>query len=607
MMIDFDMIWDLLLKRQRELGEFHPDLPSSQGPIVGYHGRNFSIRHDNPGFSDRYQDAVRGERYSHEKRNEMLDRGESPFQTAEEFFDEERARVDREKSDQIAREGILPNDQSESQIGSGRWTQDPYTEELTFHSDIEPNVSVASEVETAMSYARGMSGYKDSSGNPALYGVRAGAMDRLQDMDEPRRRYGTLSQYVSGDGSQGDKDAAQFRFITGGLRPNELTRIPIDQAKEFAHGRREDWNRGIDDRFVPSRFESHGPDKIWRQNYTDKFDMDDQEGSWANAHPAAGAQQDWINSQVQAWRDKNEAMRRGKEERSELERKNREDEERVPQARLDDFGKSFDYVWAMITKELVTCPMCGEEGLGSWFHNHYPECAKRYMNENATGFDIVPNPDKAMGDAWRALDAPDEFMDVMEQREQKDFTNDFIAKPQFGGISREMSDKLQDAQERAMISGMYESGVLGRHPDQSVVQDDTTRRVGLWMNNDYGLSSMMREWVEERFDTGDLDHVGFGDMMSELLQGTSVHDELIDNERTWDDVDWHSIIDDEHQAQIDDFYQGLATGEYHHDDETLESDDWLWRDHYIDDDEHVKRLEDARRLEEMRRKRREER
>lgn len=353
MMIDFDMIWDLLLKRQRELGEFHPDLPSSQGPIVGYHGRNFSIRHDNPGFSDRYQDAVRGERYSHEERNEMLDRGESPFQTAEEFFDEERAKVDRRKSDQIAREGILPTDQSESQIGSGRWTQDRYTEELTFHPDIEPNVSVASEVDTAMTYARGMSGYKDSSGNPALYGVRAGAMDRLQDMDEPRRRYGTLSQYVLGDDSRGDKDAAQFRFITGGLRPNELTRIPIDQAKEFAHGRREDWSRGIDDRFVPSRFESHGPDKIWRQNYTDKWDMNKpNEENWANAHPAAGAQQDWINSQVQAWRDKNEAMRRGKEERAELERKNREDLERFSQTRLDDFGKSFDYVWAMITKSI---------------------------------------------------------------------------------------------------------------------------------------------------------------------------------------------------------------------------------------------------------------
>lgn len=270
---------------------------------------------------------------------------------------------------------------------------------------------------------------------------------------------------------------------------------------------------------------------------------------------------------------------------------------------------AFDTAWR-IMKESVSCPMCGEEGSGTWFHTHYPECAQRYIGENATGFDVVPNPDSLTGDAWRGIGATDELIDLLERRELKDYSNEFIAKPQFGGVSDEMSDKLQDAQERAMISSMYESGVLGRHPDQSVVQNDTTRRVGLHMNNDYGLYNMMREWVKDRFDTSDLDHVGFGQMMSELLDGSSVHQELIDNDRTWDDVNWHSIIDDEHQAQIDDFYRGLATGEYHLDDETFETDDWVYRDQYVDDAEHMKRLADAQRheqrMEELRRKRREQ-
>lgn len=270
---------------------------------------------------------------------------------------------------------------------------------------------------------------------------------------------------------------------------------------------------------------------------------------------------------------------------------------------------AFDTAWR-IMKELVSCPMCGEEGPGSWFHAHYPECAQRYIGENATGFDVVPNPDSLIGDAWRGAGAPKELIDLLESMNLKDYTNEFIAKPQFGGISNEMSEQLDNAMERAMISSMYEHGTLGRHPDPNVVQNDTTRRVGLWMDGDQGLYDMRREWVKERFDTPDIDHEGFGQMMPELLEGSKVHDELLDNERTWDDVNWHSIIDDEHQAQIEDFYTGIARGEYDHDDETLESLDWVYRDHYIDDDEHVKRLAEARRIEaineERRRKRREQ-
>jgi len=36
-MLPMDLAWRLL-KRQTELGEFHPDLPSSHGPVKYYHG-----------------------------------------------------------------------------------------------------------------------------------------------------------------------------------------------------------------------------------------------------------------------------------------------------------------------------------------------------------------------------------------------------------------------------------------------------------------------------------------------------------------------------------------------------------------------------------------
>lgn len=271
---------------------------------------------------------------------------------------------------------------------------------------------------------------------------------------------------------------------------------------------------------------------------------------------------------------------------------------------------AFDTAWR-IMKELVSCPMCGEEGPGSWFNAHYPECAQRYIEENAEGFDIVENPDAGIASLFDALEIPDNLREYIGERHGlRDYTNQFIAKPQFGGISDEMSEKLDNAMERAMISSMYQSGVLGRHPDQSVVEDDTTRRVGLHFDSDQGLYEMRRDWVKDRFDTSDLDQVGFGQQMAELLEGSTIHQELIDNERTWDDVNWHSIIDDEHQAQIEDFYRGLATGEYHLDDETFETDDWLHREQYIDDAEHMKRLADAQRheqrMEELRRKRREQ-
>ena len=268
-------------------------------------------------------------------------------------------------------------------------------------------------------------------------------------------------------------------------------------------------------------------------------------------------------------------------------------------SKIPYFTRSEDVVedvWTLMkNEEAVKCPLCEEVGNGQWFTNHYPECAQRYVNQNAEGFDIQPNPDKEIGDIFRDIGAPDEFLSALGQRNMKDYENDFIAKPQFGGISDELSDKLWEAKEAAMIDNMYRSGVLGRHPDQKVVTDDTTRRVDLWLNNDAGSYNLMRDWVRDRWESNDLDAQGFGDMIEELFgYESSMGEELKENDRTYADVDWDKIIGDVHDYEIEQFYTGIADGEIHHDDETGESDDWIYRDSWIDDDEHQRRVNEAR-------------
>jgi hypothetical protein len=268
-------------------------------------------------------------------------------------------------------------------------------------------------------------------------------------------------------------------------------------------------------------------------------------------------------------------------------------------SKIPYFTRSEDVVedvWALMkNEEAVKCPLCEEVGNGQWFTNHYPECAQRYINQNAEGFDIQPNPNKEIGDIFRDIGAPDEFLSALGQRNMKDYENDFVAKPQFGGISDELSDKLWAAKEAAMIDGMHRSGVLGRHPDQQVVTDDTTRRVDLWLNNDAGSYGLMQDWVRDRWDSGDLDTQGFGDMIEELFgYESSMGEELKENDRTYADVDWDKIIGDVHDAEIEDFYTGIADEQIHHDDETGESDDWIYRDYWIDDDEHQRRVNEAR-------------
>ena len=252
---------------------------------------------------------------------------------------------------------------------------------------------------------------------------------------------------------------------------------------------------------------------------------------------------------------------------------------------------AFEAAWSLL--KTTTCPLCHEEGSGEWFFNHYEECGKNHIEQNSPNLDLGENKQKTSYNL--ALDKIKELgMPMEDLRPMVDEMPDTVENYSgFKGIDSQTSDRLWEAQENAMIDSMYQNGTLGRHPDQQVVQDDTTRRVSLWMANEDGLANERKRWVQDRFDSSDLDARGFGESMAELLHGGSVHEELQENDRTWDDVDWHSIIDDEHQAQISEFYDGIASGEYEVD-EDGELDDWIYRDHHIDDDEHEKRIQEAR-------------
>jgi uncharacterized Zn finger protein (UPF0148 family) len=252
----------------------------------------------------------------------------------------------------------------------------------------------------------------------------------------------------------------------------------------------------------------------------------------------------------------------------------------------------FDRAWALVKNEdgQIQCPICEEIGDGNWYFAHFPECAQRYVNENSQNVEVIRNDEK------------DEFREALHQAEilgipindlqpmvdavdaMDDFTTKFSG---YRGITPEQSDALWDAKEKAWLDAASKDGRIGYHPDPDVRRENTTWRVGLHFDNDQGLHDMLNEWISQRFDSSDLDAAGFGEYMAELLEDTTVGEELRDNERTWDDVDWDKIIMDRHESHVDDWYRGLASGE--HDEE-----DWIYRDHYVDDDEHEKNVENAR-------------
>jgi len=253
-------------------------------------------------------------------------------------------------------------------------------------------------------------------------------------------------------------------------------------------------------------------------------------------------------------------------------------------------SEAFDEAWKVVKADdgQIECPQCGEIGDGNWYFTHFPECAQRYVNENSENVEIIPNKLK---DAFKqGIDAAREA--GIPVADEEDFVADGMADyttkySGYKGLSPEQSDELMDTQERAMIDAMKRNGQIGYHPDPEVRRENTTWRVGLHFNNDEGLHGMMNEWIAQRFDSDDLEPNHFGETMAEMLEDTIVGEELRDNERTWDDVDWEQILMDAHESHVDEWYSGFVDGEH-------DEDDWVYRDHWVDDDKHEKNIENAR-------------
>lgn len=256
-------------------------------------------------------------------------------------------------------------------------------------------------------------------------------------------------------------------------------------------------------------------------------------------------------------------------------------------------GEAFDRAWGLVKEEdgQIKCPLCGEIGDGNWYFSHYPECAQRYVNENSKNVEIVPNEQKdAFNQAFEAMDALGvPFDDIEPMQNIVDEVPDFETKYSgYEGLTPEQSDELMDTQERAMIDAMKRNGQIGYHPDPNVRRKNTTWRVGLHFDNDYGLYQMRKDFVENAISNDNLDHDSFAEMMIEMLEGSAIEEELKDNERTWDDVDWEKILDDELQANLEERYNSIGRGEYDEDD--MEVFDML---NFVDEDQHQQKVNQA--------------
>lgn len=285
-----DEAW-AVLKRQTELGEHHADLPSSQGPVLGYHGRNASIKH---GISDIFNT----DRTWMEILREDFD-GD---------YDAMRDAVAFAKDRQIFQEGLRPSDTLTGQVGSGRRVENYTNPDGILNPDIPANVSVAVEADTAADYAQGMAGHKDASGHAFPFGIRAGAFLNAQDINEPRRLY------VSEDGNP-TTYGQRFRFISGGVEPNQLARFDdVHDMKEHDKGVKPYTLSSPDE---PSKFITHGPTKIFEDNYSRGFDLRNRpvQELWARSPGAHAASEAWINQQVTDWQNQQAAQQQSLQDR----------------------------------------------------------------------------------------------------------------------------------------------------------------------------------------------------------------------------------------------------------------------------------------------------
>jgi hypothetical protein len=183
-MSPFDQAW-MLLKRvgtgQYELGDFDLNFPHTQGPIVRYHGK-----HETPETTARINQE-----------------GIVPF-------------VDRGNLDEKGRPAGW-----ESQVGPTYMFNDRDVPDAPLYT------SVTRTRETADDYASGRATGTAGDGNrtPTMYGVRAAALARRQDLDAPTRQvpHNAVSDHYGGRG--------EYEFIESGIRPEELHRFSTDGSE----------------------------------------------------------------------------------------------------------------------------------------------------------------------------------------------------------------------------------------------------------------------------------------------------------------------------------------------------------------------------------------
>lgn len=277
--------------RQKELGELHPDLPSSQGPVVMYHGKG----------------------------------------------------VVPERRLQFEREGIKPVDTDVAQVGSGRLSQ--ATGENVWHHEIPANVSVTPDVEVARSFAEQgrmaqrrrlqAAGLPMEDAEGVVYGVRAGALENAQPLNDPRRlssRPWGGSEVVEHamhpqEGSGGFRYISEQRPGPGGafgdstaISPEALVPMTPDEALEHSLGA-PDVGEALFPKPLAPKFETHGPGKpyydVKRENldanphpqflppeYTGQtLAHNPQHQAFENKITGQGveARENWINTQTAQW------------------------------------------------------------------------------------------------------------------------------------------------------------------------------------------------------------------------------------------------------------------------------------------------------------------
>tara|TARA_R100001509_G_scaffold71712_1_gene40049 strand:- start:270 stop:1142 length:873 start_codon:yes stop_codon:yes gene_type:complete len=184
----FDQAW-ILLKRvgagQYELGDFDLNFPHTQGPIVRYHGK-----HETPETTARINRE-----------------GIVPF-------------VDRDNLDEQGRPAGW-----ESQVGPTYMFNDRDVPDAPLYTSVTRTRGTADDY--ASGRATGTAG--DGNRTPTIYGVRAAALARRQDLDAPTRQvqHNALSDYYGGRG--------EYEFIRDGIKPEELHRFSATKTSPFSN------------------------------------------------------------------------------------------------------------------------------------------------------------------------------------------------------------------------------------------------------------------------------------------------------------------------------------------------------------------------------------